>query len=61
MELAHSDEHNYQLELHAYQTTFPHFKYEPPSFVYVEIGISSKVPTTPSMVQPVTITNQLVH
>jgi hypothetical protein len=61
MELAHSNEHNYQLELHAYQTTFPHFKYEPPSFVYVEIGISSKVPTTPSMVQPVTITNQLVH
>jgi hypothetical protein len=46
MELAHFDEHSYQLELHAYQIVFPEFKYKPPNFVYVEIGISNKVPTT---------------
>jgi hypothetical protein len=43
MELAHFDEQNYQLELHAYRTTFPDFKYEPPSFVFVEIGTTSRV------------------
>jgi hypothetical protein len=53
MELAYSDEQNYQLELYAYRTSFPNFKYKPPSFMFVEIGISSKVLVTPSMVQPV--------
>ncbi len=32
MELARYDEQNYQLELHAYQTTFLNFKYIPPQF-----------------------------
>jgi hypothetical protein len=59
MELAHFNEQSYQLELHAYQTAFPYFKYEPPSFVFVEIGTNSKVPTMPSMVQPITITKPI--
>ncbi len=54
MELVCSNEQNYQLELQAYQIVFLDFKYEPLSFVSVEIGTSNKVPTTPSMVQPVT-------
>jgi hypothetical protein len=54
MELAHSDEQSYQLELHAYQTTFPNFKYEPPNFVFVEIGTNNKVLVMPFMVQLVT-------
>ncbi len=54
MELACSDEQNYQLELHAYQIVFPDFKYKPPSFVYVEIGTNSKVLISPPMVQCVT-------
>jgi hypothetical protein len=53
MELAHSDEQSYQLMLQAYQTTFLDFKYEPPSFVSMEIGTNSRVPVTPSMVQPI--------
>jgi hypothetical protein len=59
MELAHSDEQNYQPELHAYQTTFLDFKYEPPNFVYVEIGTNNKVPTMPCMVQPIAITKPI--
>jgi hypothetical protein len=51
MELARFDEQSYQLELQAYQTTFPSLKYKPPSFVSMEIGISNKIPTTPSVVQ----------
>jgi hypothetical protein len=31
MELAHSDEESYQLELHAYWIAFLDFKYQPPS------------------------------
>jgi hypothetical protein len=53
MELVCSDEQSYQLELQAYQIIFPDSKYEPLSFVSVEIGTSIKVPATPSMVQPV--------
>jgi hypothetical protein len=37
MELTHSNKHGYQLELQAYQTSFPNFKYEPPNFIYVEL------------------------
>ncbi len=59
MELACFDEQSYQLELHAYQTAFLDFKYEPPSFVYVEIGTNNKVPTMPSMVQPISITKPI--
>jgi hypothetical protein len=55
MELAHSNEQSYQLELHAYRTIFLDFKYKPPRIIFVEIGISNKVPTTPSMVQPIAI------
>ncbi len=54
MELAHSYEHNYLFELQAYKIVFLNFKYEPPSFVCVEIGTNSRVPTTLSMVQFVT-------
>jgi hypothetical protein len=54
MELVHSHEQSYQLQLYAYQTAFPDFKYEPPSFISVEIGTISRVPATPSMVQHVT-------
>jgi hypothetical protein len=50
MELAHFNEHSYQLELQAYQTAFHDFKYEPLSFVSMEIGTSSKVPITPYVV-----------
>jgi hypothetical protein len=53
MELARSDEQNYQLELHAYRTVFLDFKCEPLSFASMEIGTSSKVLVTPSMVQPI--------
>jgi hypothetical protein len=54
MELAPSNEQGYQLEMQAYQTIFLNFKYKPLSFVYVEIRTSRRVPTTPSMVQPIT-------
>jgi hypothetical protein len=53
MELAWSDEQNYQLELQAYQIFFHDFKYEPSNFVSMEIGTSSKVPITPFLVQHV--------
>jgi hypothetical protein len=39
------------LELQAYPTTFPNFKYKPHSFVFVEIRSNSKTPTTPTIVQ----------
>ncbi len=39
-----------------YQIIFLDFKYEPPSFVFVEIGTSSRTPTTPSVVQHVATT-----
>jgi hypothetical protein len=54
MELVRSNEQSYILGLQAYQTTFPDFKYEPPSFVSVEIRINSKVLATPFVVQLVT-------
>jgi hypothetical protein len=54
MELVHSDEQSYQLNLQAYQIVFPDFKYKPSSFVFVEIGTNSRVPTMPFMVQLVT-------
>jgi hypothetical protein len=54
MELACSDEHSYQLELQAYQIIFPNFKYEPLSFVSMEIGTNNRVLTTPFVVQPIT-------
>jgi hypothetical protein len=38
MELVHFDEQNYQIQLHTYWIVFPNFKYEAPSFVFVEIG-----------------------
>ncbi len=50
IELAHSGEQSYQLELQAYQIAFLDFKYKPLSFVFVEIGTSNKVPATWSMV-----------
>jgi hypothetical protein len=56
MELAPFGEQNYQLELQAYQIAFPHFKFEPFSFVLVEIGTNGRTPTTPFVVQHVTIT-----
>jgi hypothetical protein len=62
MELARFNEQSYQLEMHAYRIVFLNFKYDPPphpplaSFVYVEIGTSSRVLAMPSMVQPVAIT-----
>ncbi len=40
-----------------YQTTFLDFRYEPHNFVYVEIGTSNRIPATPSVVQPIAITN----
>jgi hypothetical protein len=54
MELTCFDEQSYQLELQAYQTVFPDFKYEPSSFVFVEIGTSSKILATSSVVQLIT-------
>ncbi len=59
MELTHSNEQNYQPELHAYRIVFANFKYEPPSFIFAEIGTSNIVPTTPSMVQHVVITKPI--
>jgi hypothetical protein len=56
MELAHFDEQSYQLELQAYRTTFPDFKYKPLNFISMEIGTNSRVQTTPSMVQHIAIT-----
>jgi hypothetical protein len=56
MELARFNEQGYQLELHAYQTTFLDFKYEPPSFVFVEIITNSRILATPFVVQPIAIT-----
>jgi hypothetical protein len=41
MELVCSHEQSYQLELYAFQTAFLDFKYEPPSFIFVEIGTIS--------------------
>jgi hypothetical protein len=54
MEVVRFDEQSYQLGLQAYQTTFPDFKYESASFASMEIRTNSKVPTTPSMLQPIT-------
>jgi len=51
MELAHSNEQSYQLKLLAHKTVFPDFKYEPLSFMFVEIGTNNRVPAMPSMVQ----------
>jgi hypothetical protein len=51
MELACFDEHSYQLALQAYHIAFLDFKNEPPSFVSMEIGTSSKVLVTPFVVQ----------
>jgi hypothetical protein len=59
MELVHSNEQNYQLELHTYWTTFHDFKYIPLSFVFVEIGTSMKVLATPFVVQPIAITKPI--
>jgi hypothetical protein len=59
MKLTHFDEQNYQLELQVYRTTFPDFKYEPLSFIYMEIGINSRVLATPSMVQHIAITKPI--
>jgi hypothetical protein len=56
MELARFNEQGYQLELHTYQTTFLDFKYELPSFVFVEIRTNSRVLATPFVVQPIAIT-----
>jgi hypothetical protein len=50
MELTCCDEQSYQLELQACQIVFPDFKYEPPSFVFMEIGTSSRVLATPYVV-----------
>jgi len=44
MELVFFDEQSYQLELQAYQTIFLDFKYEPLSFIFMEIRTSSRVP-----------------
>jgi hypothetical protein len=38
MELAQLDEQVYQLELQAFQTTLPYFKYEPPSLYLWKLG-----------------------
>jgi hypothetical protein len=54
MELACFNEESCQLELQAYRTAFLDFKYKPLSFVSMEIGASSKVLSTPSLVQPIT-------
>jgi hypothetical protein len=59
MELTRFDECSYQLKLQAYRTAFLDFKYEPLSFVYVEIGTSSRTPTTPFVVQHVAITKHV--
>ncbi len=56
MELTHFDEQGYQLELHTYQTIFLDFKSETPSFVSTKNKTSSRVISTPSMVQPIAIT-----
>jgi len=50
MELAHSDEQGYQLELQAYWIIFLDFKYKPLNFVYVETRTNNKAPSTPFMV-----------
>ncbi len=38
-----------------YRTAFLDFKYEPLSFLYVEIRTSSRTLTTPTIVQPVVV------
>jgi hypothetical protein len=48
MDLARIDEHVYQLELQAYQTAFLDFKYEPPSFVSMEIKTSTRTTSATS-------------
>jgi hypothetical protein len=53
MELICYDEQSYLLEPQAYQIVFLDFKYEPPSFVFVEIGTNSRVPTMPFVIQPI--------
>ncbi len=53
MELARFDEQNYQLELQAYQTTYPDFNYKPLNLVSLEIGTSNRVLVTPFVVQPI--------
>jgi hypothetical protein len=50
MKLVHFNEHNYQLELQVYQIVFPDLKHEPLSFVSMEIGTNSRVPTMPYVV-----------
>jgi hypothetical protein len=57
MELVQFVEQCYQVELQVYQIAFPNFKYEPPSFVHVEIETNSKISAMPSMVL---LLNQLV-
>jgi hypothetical protein len=41
MELVPSDEHSYQLNLQTYQFVSLDFKYEPLSFVFMEIGTNN--------------------
>ncbi len=53
MELAHSDEQGYQLELQAYQISFLDFKYKPLSFISMEIGTSNRVQVMPFVLQQV--------
>jgi hypothetical protein len=55
MELARYGEQSYKLELQAYQTAFPNFKYEPPNFVSMEIGISSRTLITPTLIATPTL------
>jgi len=50
MDLTHSNEYSYQLELQAYQTTSPNFKYELFSFVSMEIKTNSRILITPFVV-----------
>ncbi len=56
MESPHFNDQGHQLELQVYWTTFPHFKYEPPSFVSLEIGTNSKTLATSFMVKLVAMT-----
>jgi hypothetical protein len=54
MELVHYDEGSYLPEPQAYQFAVLDCKYEPPSFVFVEIGTNSRIPVTPFVIQPIT-------
>ncbi len=55
LELPHSSEQVYQVELQVYRTTFPNFKSESSSFVSMKIGTSNRT-TTPFVVQPIVST-----